>query len=165
MNGEWLFQNHLLHTGKLRVFEKQLQSLAECPAASCENEWIESLSLAKSWQDGMPHASNPSSSTSTERTAFAYDALARKELSNCREELQIRANAYRKYLHLYESTLLILTEDERWIVQTHYIEGKALADMIAMLPTAMGITSRSGLIRRKNRLLAKVDAFLQEFTN
>lgn len=69
-----------------------------------------------------------------------------------------------RYLQsLYESVFLILNDSERWIVETHFIEGKTIAETLSLIPANIFITSRSSLIRRINRLLIKSDAFIADY--
>lgn len=69
-----------------------------------------------------------------------------------------------RYLQsLYESVFLILNDSERWIVETHFIEGKTIAETLTLIPANIFITSRSSLIRRINRLLMKSDAFIANY--
>lgn len=94
------------------------------------------------------------------RLLIDYTTLS---ISNARMHLLRRIDDYKYLQSLYDSVILILNDSERWIVKTHFIEGKTISETLALIPANMLITSRSSLIRRINKLLAKADAFIADY--
>lgn len=146
MNSKWLFQNHRKNMGELRLLEEELTSIRDdcIPAifAHASNNLLgaETQVLCSAGQNGIIKA--------------GQSAASRREM------LLERVSECRRNQLLYESVLLILTDSEKWIVETHFIAGRTIAETLTLLPKEMLITSRSSLIRRINKLLRKADAFL-----
>lgn len=146
MNSKWLFQNYRKSTGELRLLEEEL--------ASIQGDCIPAI---------LPQASNNLLGTeaqvlcSTDQNGIIKEGL---NTASRKEMLIARINECRRHELLYESVLLILTDSEKWIVETHFVAGRTIAETLTLLPKEMLITSRSSLIRRINKLLRKADAFL-----
>lgn len=143
MNSKWLFQNYRRFLAEYLLLVDELA--------------IEGDGL---WGDNKPSRDEE---TSKHLELVDIDCCSRTErvvLSS--EEKNLRLDRCKRYIRLYQSIFLILSDSERWIVHTHFEAGWNIEETLALLPEHMFFSSRSSLIRRINKLLKKTDTFLNE---
>lgn len=146
MNSKWLFQNHRKNTGELRLLEEELTSILD---DSMPVVFPHTPDILLSKRPQVPSLAGQNSIIKIGQSAALRKEILLEKIRECRRnEL------------LYECILLILTDSEKWIVETHFVAGRTIAETLTLLPKEMLITSRSSLIRRINKLLKKADAFL-----
>lgn len=143
MNSKWLFQNYRRFLGEYLLLANEVI--------------FEGNGL---WGDKKP-SSSEETSKHLELVDIAYCNRSEQVVLPCQEKI-LRLERCKRYISLYRSVFLILTDSERWIVHTHFEAGWNIEETLALVPEHMFFTSRSSLIRRINKLLKKTDAFLNE---
>lgn len=143
MNSKWLFQNYRRFLAEYLLLVDELA--------------IEGDGL---WGDNKPSRNKE---TSKHLGLADIDCCSRCErIVLSHEEKILRLDRCKRYIRLYQSIFLILTDSERWIVHTHFEAGWNIEETLALVPEHMFFSSRSSLIRRINKLLKKTDTFLNE---
>ncbi len=153
IEAKWLFENHLNHLAMVQYLTAHIATQNKQIARERE-ETIEALSLGRPVLDGMPRGG--SGSSSTERIALSYENLISPSL----EMNAARLAEYQRYLVLFDSAMTCLTDNEKWIIEKHYIQKASLAEMQEMPDSPLGSRTRTTLWRYKERALLKADAFL-----
>lgn len=153
MNAKWLFENHLNHLAMVRYLTAQAAEQARL-RDQLRDETIEGLALARPCMDGMPHASSYSSSP-TEWVALTYE-----DVLNGEPPIASALAEYRRYLRLFDCAMVCLTDNEKWLVDQHFIQGIPMAVLAQLQDNPYGPCVRSTLWRYKERVLEKVDRFL-----
>lgn len=153
IEAKWLFENHLNHLAMVQFLTAHIATQNKQIARE-RAETIEALSLGRPVLDGMPRGG--SCSSSTERIALLYENL----ISPTLETNAARLAENQHYLALFDSVMTCLTDNEKWIIEKHYIQKASLAEMQEMPDSPIGSRTRTTLWRYKERAVLKADAFL-----
>ena len=153
IEAKWLFENHLNHLAVVQYLKAHIAAQNEQIARE-RDDTIEALSLARPVLDGMPHGCT--SYSPTERIALTYESLMPVSL---KEDIS-KLTEYQHYLSLFDAAMTCLTDNERWIVEKHYIQKVSLAEMQEISDSPIHNRTRTTLWRYKERAVQKADAFL-----
>lgn len=152
MDAKWLFQNRRTNLGELCLLERELKELEPTQRRSTAAP-LNAIHLHDD-SSPIPQIDIGCVTFNIQRDSLARYTKLRAQYLRCKH-----------YEALYESTLLTLSDVEKWIVETHFIAGRTITETLTLVPEDMLITSRSCLVRRINKLLRKADAFLSNHLN
>ena len=130
----WLFENHCVFLAKEHYFSVMLN---ECPTSGHTETDFPGYEIYK---DSAVHCDHSDSE------------FYKTQLQECRYHLLI-----------YDSVMLALTPDERWLVRQKYDLGRTSSEIIELPDAPNMARSPSSISRHLNRIIAKTDQLLKEF--
>ena len=159
MKAQWLLENHKAHQSKEKLLAAQMKHhINLCEDESEKNFVIEGMALRRNPIDGMP----PSTSfeSKTESIAITYNDIIKRETEVFFNNLQSQLHQVRFYLLLYDAIIECLTDTERWLVESHYVQQLSFCDMLRNPPIGLKYTSKTGLYNKAQATLRKMDDIL-----
>ena len=124
-------------------------------------DMIEELTFAKSDKGESQHT--PSKSSITEFAALNLEAKLSQEEKTKSEQLfqwKRELNQIRHYLSMIDAAMMVLTPEEKILVEKHYYEGRSL-EILSQMPLLDLIRSRSTLKRMLQNIFEKVAIVIQ----
>lgn len=159
MKALWLLENHKAHQSSAKLLAAQLQH--QCNKSNNESEAdeaIEGMALARNPITGMPPS--PSFQSRTEKIALSYGEKMTHEKEAAVREIRSQLEQVNYHLQLYDAVMEGLTEKERWLVESHYIQQLSYFEMLKNVPDGLRCTSKTGLYNKTRSILEKMDDFL-----
>jgi hypothetical protein len=163
MKALWLLENHKAHQSSAKLLAAQLQY--QCNKATYESdaiEAIEGMALARNPITGVPSA--PSLQSKTEKIALSYCERMAHEKEAAVREIRSHIEQVNYHLQLYDAVMEGLTDKEKWLVESHYIQQLSYSDMLRTIPDGLRCTSKTGLYNKTRSILKKMDDFLTTVT-
>lgn len=158
LSADWLFRNHTTHLVVIKLLNAQIDEINEMRNLSQreQNSDIESWSVARPVQDGMPREASQNSRV--ERIVIRLDNIYSEETYN---QKQKELRQYRWFAQLYDSLLETLSTKEKWFIEQHYHQQHTLVSITELADSPFFGYDRSTVWKFKKKLLAKADAILR----
>lgn len=159
MRALWLLENHKTHQSRSKLLAAQLRY--QCSKDNLDSEvaaTIEGMALGRHPITGMPPT--PSFQNKTEKIALSYGEKMNDEKEAALRELRSQLKQVHFNLQLYDAVMEGLTDKERWLVESHYVQQLSYCEMLKNVPDGLRCTSKTGLHNRTRAPLKKMDDYL-----
>lgn len=157
----YLLENHAKIVARVSLLRSLLRDGYQDGGQPTEDEVILSMVFHENTKDKSPRSKSHKHGSSTEYAALHYNEQLCKELSEHEEQRVVLCNELERlerYLQIYDTAMVALSEKERHFVQAHFDRGLSLSEMTCVKLGGNNPLSLSTLKRMRTRVLAKLSS-------